>query len=196
METIHSLFYGTVTGDHYSANNVNRMSNWGKSNEWLHKCRLVTRPYATYHWLPVLRGPLHGVICLYMELPTTYTCFVCVVRQPNWALLFTTRKSRPVKYSVFIALSFFPFAPTLEHRASVKRLVSLQFLNPKTVGRTPWMGDEPVARPLPIKTQTNIHAFSGIRMHDPSVRAGEDRQRGHCRFRKQNTFPWKGFEQQ
>jgi hypothetical protein len=35
----------------------------------------------------------------------------------------------------------------------VKRFVSLQFLNPKTVGRTPWMGDQPVARPLPIQTQ-------------------------------------------
>jgi hypothetical protein len=35
----------------------------------------------------------------------------------------------------------------------VRRSVSLQFLNPKTVGRTPWMGDRPVARPLPIQTQ-------------------------------------------
>jgi hypothetical protein len=46
-------------------------------------------------------------------------------------------------------LSLFPVAPTLEHRESVKRFVSLQFLNPKTVGRTPWTGDQPVARPLP-----------------------------------------------
>jgi hypothetical protein len=60
-----------------------------------------------------------------------------------------------------------------------------------TVGRTPWTGDQPVARPLPThrttQTQnicTGIEASSGIRTHDPSVRVGEDgscpRQRGHC----------------
>jgi hypothetical protein len=32
-----------------------------------------------------------------------------------------------------IWISLFPVAPTLEHRASMKRFVSLQFLNPKTV---------------------------------------------------------------
>jgi hypothetical protein len=37
----------------------------------------------------------------------------------------------------------FPVAPTLEHRASVKRFVSLQFFNPATVGTTPWTGDQP-----------------------------------------------------
>jgi hypothetical protein len=36
-----------------------------------------------------------------------------------------------------LSLSLSPVAPTLEHRASVKRFVSLQFLNPKTDGRTP-----------------------------------------------------------
>jgi hypothetical protein len=39
----------------------------------------------------------------------------------------------------------------------VKPFVSLQFLNPKTVGRTPWTGDQPIARPLPTQTQTYIH---------------------------------------
>jgi hypothetical protein len=52
-----------------------------------------------------------------------------------------------------------------------------------TVGRTPWTGDQPVARPLPTyrttQTQnkgihTNIHALSGFWTHDPSVRASED----------------------
>jgi hypothetical protein len=47
-----------------------------------------------------------------------------------------------------------------------------QFLVLYTVGRTPWTGDEPVARPLP--THRTIHALSGIRTDDPSVRAGED----------------------
>jgi hypothetical protein len=60
-----------------------------------------------------------------------------------------------------------------------------------TVGRTPWTGDQPVARPLPNpeqhkhrKTHTVIHASSGIRACDTSVRAGEDsscrRPYGHC----------------
>jgi hypothetical protein len=37
----------------------------------------------------------------------------------------------------------FPDAPTSEHRASVKRFVSLQLLNHKTVGRIPWTGISP-----------------------------------------------------
>jgi hypothetical protein len=64
------------------------------------------------------------------------------------------------------------------------------FLNLHTVGRTPWTGDFPVARPLPAhrttqteSTQADTHALSGIRTHDPSVRVGEDgsclRPRGH-----------------
>jgi hypothetical protein len=54
----------------------------------------------------------------------------------------------------YISLS--PVAPALEPRASVKRFVSLQFLNPKTVDRTPWTGDQPVVRPL--RTQDNTNA--------------------------------------
>jgi hypothetical protein len=45
-----------------------------------------------------------------------------------------------------------------------------QFLNTYTIGRTPWTGDQPVARPLPThrstqtqnKPHTGIHASSGI----------------------------------
>jgi hypothetical protein len=62
-----------------------------------------------------------------------------------------------------------------------------------TDGSAPWTGDQPVARPLPTHrtswTQNkrihtpNIHAFSGIRTHNPSVRAREDSSylwpRGH-----------------
>jgi hypothetical protein len=68
---------------------------------------------------------------------------------------------------VFISLSLFPVAPTLEHRASVNRFVSLQFLNPKTVGGSPWTWDQPIARPLPIQIQ-NKH--------------------------RQTSMPWVGFE--
>jgi hypothetical protein len=60
-----------------------------------------------------------------------------------------------------------------------------------TVGRTPWTEDQPVARSLPAhrtaqtpNKRTDIHASSGIRTHDPSVREGEDssclRPRCHC----------------
>jgi hypothetical protein len=79
--------------------------------------------------------------------------------------------------------SLFRVALILEHRASLKRFVSLQFLNPKTIGRTLWMGDQPIARPTYTnRINANIHALSGIRIHDPFVRASEDssclRQRG------------------
>jgi hypothetical protein len=53
-----------------------------------------------------------------------------------------------------------------------------QFLNLHTVVRTPWMGDPPVARPLPThrttQTQTDSLVPSGIRTHDPSLRVSED----------------------
>jgi hypothetical protein len=41
---------------------------------------------------------------------------------------------------------------------------------------TPWMSDQPVTRPLPTQgntnteeTQTDMHASSGIRTHDPRI---------------------------
>jgi hypothetical protein len=60
------------------------------------------------------------------------------------------------------------------------RLVSVT--RSRTVGRTPWTGDQLVARRLPVlkhrkthRTQTlNTHARSGIRTHGPGVRASED----------------------
>jgi hypothetical protein len=51
--------------------------------------------------------------------------------------------------------SLCPVAPTLEHSASAKRFVSLHFLNPKTVGRTAWTGNQPVVRPLPTLDNIN-----------------------------------------
>jgi hypothetical protein len=63
-----------------------------------------------------------------------------------------------------------------------------QFLNLYTFGGTPWTGDQPVLRPLTthrINAQTGVHASSGIRTHDPSIRAHKD---GLCvRPRSQNT---------
>jgi hypothetical protein len=58
-----------------------------------------------------------------------------------------------------------------------------------TVSMTPWTSDRPVARPLPkystAQTQNkrthtpNIHALNGIRTHEKSVRAREDRTLGY-----------------
>jgi hypothetical protein len=70
------------------------------------------------------------------------------------------------------------------------------------VGRTPWTWDQPVARPLPThrttQTQnkhTDIHVLSGIRTHDPIVRASENcsclRPRGHCNRVSLRIFPFK-----
>jgi hypothetical protein len=58
-----------------------------------------------------------------------------------------------------------------------------QFLDKFTNGRTPWTGDQLVARPLPKHktTQTEKKAYthqtslSGIRTHDPGLWASEDR---------------------
>jgi hypothetical protein len=45
--------------------------------------------------------------------------------------------------SMYNSLSLCFLLFPLEHRASVKRFLSLQFLNPKTVDRTPWTGISP-----------------------------------------------------
>jgi hypothetical protein len=66
---------------------------------------------------------------------------------------------------------------------------SLVDLGRFSVGRTPWTGDQAIARPLStqrtIQTQNKcIKISNGIRTHDPSVRAGDDlsclRPSGHC----------------
>jgi hypothetical protein len=63
-------------------------------------------------------------------------------------------RTLPIPYIQFETHISPPPPPVaLEHRTSVKRFVSLQFLNPKTVCRTPWMGDQPFARPLPTQTE-------------------------------------------
>jgi hypothetical protein len=70
----------------------------------------------------------------------------------------------------------------LEHRAYVKLFVSLQFFNRRhSVGLFGRVISPSQGRYL---TQTDIHALSGIRTHDLSVRGSEDcsclRPRGHC----------------
>jgi hypothetical protein len=79
-----------------------------------------------------------------------------------------------------------PIRPSMALQPFVGPRPLFSFLILHTVGRTPWTGDQNVARPLPTHTttQTDMHASSGIRTHDPLVRASEDssclRPHGHC----------------
>jgi hypothetical protein len=80
--------------------------------------------------------------------------------------------------SIYLSVHLCSCCSHLEHGASVKCFISLQFLS-QTDGRTPWMRDQPVARLLRTqdntnRINTNVHALSGIRTHDPSVWVGED----------------------
>jgi hypothetical protein len=77
-------------------------------------------------------------------------------------------------------------APTFEHRSTVKRFLSLRFLNLRQSVRLLGRGISPSQGRYLHKHRinTDIHALSGIRTHHPSFRAGEDisclRPRGHC----------------
>jgi hypothetical protein len=59
----------------------------------------------------------------------------------------------------------------------VKRFVSLHFIILKELVGFLERGNQPIARPL--HNTTDIHASSGIRTHNPSVRAGEQRNQRH-----------------
>jgi hypothetical protein len=93
--------------------------------------------------------------------------------------------------SLSLSLSRFlslPVAPTLEHRASVKRLVSLHFLNTKTVGRTSWTGDPPIARPLPTHKTVGRTSWTG---EPPIARPLPTQTQNKHR---QTSMPWVRFE--
>jgi len=69
-----------------------------------------------------------------------------------------------------------------------------------TLGRTPWTGGQPDARPVPThrttqhrKTRTHIHAWSGIGTYDPNVRATED---STCHLNKLGSSNWRDTEVQ
>jgi hypothetical protein len=73
-------------------------------------------------------------------------------------------------------ISVHPRCSHLEHRASVKRFVSLQFLNLRQSVGLLGRGISPSQGRYVHKHRmnANIHALSGIRIHDSSVRPGED----------------------
>jgi hypothetical protein len=87
-------------------------------------------------------------------------------------------------YSEFRIYFYFLCPFLLYCTLTVSRFMLFYSLNLYTIGRTPWTGDRPVARPVPkyrtAQTQNkrahtrNIHAVNGNRTHDHSVRASED----------------------
>jgi hypothetical protein len=91
-----------------------------------------------------------------------------------------------------IYLPIYSCCSNLEHRASVKRFVSLQFLNLRhslgLLGRviSPTEGRylHRTTKTQNKRRQTSMTWGGGIWTHDPSVRAGENisclRPRGHC----------------
>jgi hypothetical protein len=85
------------------------------------------------------------------------TLLLCRWRQhapPEVRSKSTIRRHIP-EDNLSLSLSVFPVALSLEHRALVKRFVSLHFLNLKTVGRTPWNGHLTFARQLFTQDNTN-----------------------------------------
>jgi hypothetical protein len=105
------------------------------------------------------------------EVPQ-HTIFSRHLIVPSQNQIYLSALCSQIPYSSIQNLSVvFPVVPTLEHKASVKCFVSLHFLNPKTVGRTPWTRHQPVARLLPTYRTTETQ--------------------NKCR---QRDMPWVGFE--
>jgi hypothetical protein len=79
-----------------------------------------------------------------------------------------------LKYS--LSLSLFPVASTLEHRASVKRFFLFSFLILREsvgfLGRGTSLSQGRYLQHT-YRINTNVHALTGIRTHDPSVRVAE-----------------------
>jgi hypothetical protein len=135
-----------------------------------------TNPLATYIY-PILLVPntlfpvviqLFVLIYLFNDASGSSGCIA-----PNGRMI--------IYLSIYLSIYLWLYSPLL----GLGRFFS--FLNLNTVGRTAWTGDQPVTRPLPthrINAHTAIDVLSGMRTHDPSVRAGEDnsclRPRGHC----------------
>jgi hypothetical protein len=87
-----------------------------------------------------------------------------------------------------LSSSLFPVHPTLEHRASAKRFVSLQFLNLRhsvgLLGRVISPSQGRYLTHTQNKHKQNPCLSSGIRTNDPSLRVSKDslclKPRRHC----------------
>jgi hypothetical protein len=134
-------------------------------------------------WLGYGSFPTSALLCISFCTYCNYVFDISV--DENYHILFRKRyffsSSFPILGSLF---------PLLENSA----VSSVSWS--ETVGRTPWTGDQFVARPLPLhkhrKTHThthtlNIHALSGIRTHGPGFRASEDSRKGYTAVYSRNT---------
>jgi hypothetical protein len=99
----------------------------------------------------------------------------------SWGYFFPRHITSIVSIYLSIYLFMYLYSPLLD----LGRFFSFFILY--TVGRTPWMGDQSVARPQHkhrINAYTDIHALSWVRTHDSSVWASEDcsclTPRSHC----------------
>jgi hypothetical protein len=123
---------------------------------------------------------LRSVYSVASCLPVGYLATLCCVIQ-HWVNMSQYNDN----FSSFVVLltdSRILFPHSLLPIWSI-RLIS-QFLDDYTDGRSPWTGDQLVARPLPKHrtTQTqnkrihtpNIRALCGIRIHDPGFRVSEE----------------------
>jgi hypothetical protein len=104
---------------------------------------------------------------------------------------FLYQDKRPLNKSISISMALQLFRPWL----------LFQFLNLYRVGRTPWTGDQPVARPLPThrttKNRINAHRHPCLEWdsNPPSQRSSGQRQFSSIQNRKIATF-WSWFRNQ
>jgi hypothetical protein len=118
----------------------------------------------------------------------------------KWSHLWRTVITNCRAYlSIYLSIYLYPCCPHLEHRASVKCFVSLQYLNLRVSVGLLERGISPsqccyLRRIIQTHNKrTGIHALSRIWTHDPRVRAAEDisclRPRDYCdRRRAHNLF--------
>jgi hypothetical protein len=142
---------------------------WGATLIWIIMCYsvkcddLCDSVLLCYQWYRSYDGE-RGLFSdlVWYNIVSESKCMCYMIHCVEWMISLCWLGTLVLSAFVFVScllqveiLSHFPVAPTLEHRASLKSFVSLQFLNSKRVGRTPWRGDQAVSRPLPTQDNTN-----------------------------------------
>jgi hypothetical protein len=90
---------------------------------------------------------------------------------PEDGILHSHRRENLDSYTVYIIFLLWLYSPLL----GLGRFFS--FLLPYTVGRTPWKGDQPIARPLPThRTKSHRHPYLEWDSNPRSQRSSERRQ--------------------
>jgi hypothetical protein len=106
-----------------------------------------------------------------------YFSFYCIINVWDFRLIIFFQTSEPFSHSIIHNSCYFLWSIVHLWKASFH----FSFLILKTVGRSPWTEDQPIAWSLPAQgntntdyTSTNNHASSEIRNHDRSVRASDN----------------------